>query len=60
LPISALEVVVVNDQLYEAALDALPGPTAMLDPSATILAVNRAWRMFGLDNGGRPQDTGTG
>lgn len=50
----------VNDEMYEAALDAWPDPTPVLDPSATILAVNRAWRMFGLDNGGRPKDTGTG
>jgi len=51
---------VVNDRMYEAALDALPDSTAVLDPSGTILAVNRAWRIFGLDNGGRPRRTGTG
>jgi diguanylate cyclase (GGDEF)-like protein len=41
-------------------LDALPDATAVLDQSATILAVNRAWRMFALDNGGRPAATGVG
>jgi len=51
---------VVNDRVYHAALDALPDSTAVLDPSGTILVVNRAWRMFGLDNGGRARDAGAG
>jgi diguanylate cyclase (GGDEF)-like protein len=41
-------------------LDALPDATAVLDQSGTIIAVNRAWRMFSVDNGGRPEATGAG
>ena len=40
-------------------LDALPDATAVLDKAGTIVAVNRAWRMF-IDNGGRPEATGVG
>jgi diguanylate cyclase (GGDEF)-like protein len=43
-----------------AVLDALPDATAVLDQSGTIVSVNLAWRMFTLDNGGRPKDTGVG
>lgn len=43
-----------------AVLDALPDATALLDQSGTIVSVNSAWRMFALDNGGRPEDTGVG
>lgn len=39
-------------------LDALPDATAILDSRGSIVAVNRAWRMFALDNGGRPEATG--
>jgi diguanylate cyclase (GGDEF)-like protein len=53
-------VVVINDRFFQAAMDALPDPTAVLDPSASIVAVNRAWRMFGLDNGGHPGASGPG
>ena len=31
-------------------LDALPDATAILDRTGSIVAVNRAWRMFSLDN----------
>ena len=41
-------------------LDALPDATAILDRTGSIIAVNRAWRMFALDNGGRPDATGVG
>jgi len=41
-------------------LDALPDATAILDRSGMIVAVNRAWRMFALDNGGRSDTTGVG
>lgn len=41
-------------------LDALPDATAILDREGSIVAVNRAWRMFALDNGGRPEATGVG
>lgn len=46
--------------LTSAVLDALPDATALLDGSGTILGVNHAWRMFAVDNGGRPEDTGPG
>ncbi len=41
-------------------LDALPDATAILDRAGTIVAVNRAWRMFAVDNGGSPEATGVG
>jgi diguanylate cyclase (GGDEF)-like protein len=50
----------VGDRLAAAVLDALPDATAVLDRSASILAVNRAWRMFALDNGGDADGTGVG
>jgi diguanylate cyclase (GGDEF)-like protein len=43
-----------------AVLDAIPDATAVLDRSGTIIAVNRAWQMFALDNGGLPETTGVG
>ncbi len=43
-----------------AMLDAIPDATAVLDRSGTIIAVNTAWRMFALDNGGLPETTGVG
>jgi diguanylate cyclase (GGDEF)-like protein len=43
-----------------ALLDALPDATAMLDRNCTIVAVNHAWRMFTIDNGGDPTRTGIG
>lgn len=43
-----------------ALLDAIPDPTAILSRDATIIAVNRAWRNFSVDNGGTPEDTGVG
>lgn len=51
----------LDDQDFAVALlDALPDATAVLDRSGTIVAVNLAWRMFSLDNGGRPESTGVG
>ena len=41
-------------------LDALPDATAVIDSAGVIIAVNRAWRMFALDNGGIPENTGVG
>jgi diguanylate cyclase (GGDEF)-like protein len=41
-------------------LDALPDATAVLDQSGTIIAVNHAWRMFTIDNGGTEETTGVG
>jgi diguanylate cyclase (GGDEF)-like protein len=44
----------------DALLDALPDATSVLDRSGTIVAVNRVWRMFTIDNGGSPEKTGVG
>ena len=41
-----------------ALLDAIPDAIAVLDTRGVIKAVNRAWRMFTLDNGGNEVDTG--
>ncbi len=46
--------------LADAVLDALPDATAVLDQTGTIIAVNKAWRMFTTDNGGDPVMTGVG
>lgn len=43
-----------------AILDALPDATAVLDSSGVIVSVNHTWRMFAVDNGGRPERTGIG
>lgn len=50
----------MSDRLAGAVLDALPDATAVLDSSGSIVAVNRTWRMFAVDNGGRPGATGVG
>ncbi len=50
----------MSDGLARAVLDALPDATAVVDPEATIVAVNRAWLMFAMDNGGQPESTGVG
>src|SRR5664280_2247531 len=46
--------------LAAEVVEALPDITAVVDASGTIITVNRAWRMFALDNGGRPETTGVG
>lgn len=43
-----------------AVLDAMPDATAVVDRDGAIVAVNAAWRMFTLDNGGVPDSTGPG
>ena len=49
------------EQLQMAViLDAMPDATALLDHEGRITSTNLAWRMFALDNGGRPEDTGVG
>ena len=50
----------MGDGLAVAVIDALPDATAVLDSTGTIVSVNHAWRMFALDNGGRPDATGVG
>ena len=37
-------------------LDALAAHIVVLDKTGVIVAVNRAWRQFASENGGRPQD----
>ena len=37
---------------HQALLDALPDSAAVLDPKATIIAVNDVWRTFAEENGG--------
>lgn len=46
--------------LAVAVLDALPDATAVLDAAGAIVAVNRAWHMFSIDNGGDAASTGVG
>ena len=50
----------VDGGLAAAVLDSLPDATAVLDTSGKIIAINHAWLMFALDNGGSPTATGLG
>jgi diguanylate cyclase (GGDEF)-like protein len=50
----------MSDGLAGAVMDALPDATAVVDPDGTMVAVNRAWLMFAMDNGGQPESTGVG
>jgi diguanylate cyclase (GGDEF)-like protein len=50
----------MGEGLATSVLDALPDATAVLDSSASIVAINHSWRMFALDNGGLPATTGVG
>ena len=43
-----------------AVLDAVPDATAVVAQDGSILAVNHAWRMFSLDNGGSPETNDVG
>jgi diguanylate cyclase (GGDEF)-like protein len=43
-----------------AILDAIPDASAVLDADGVIVAVNRAWRLFGLDNGADAASVGVG
>ena len=45
---------------FAAVLDALPDATAILDAGGDIIAVNKAWRMFGQENQGSSRGTGIG
>jgi diguanylate cyclase (GGDEF)-like protein len=51
---------VQNAERATALLDSLPDATALVGDSGMIRAVNTMWRMFSLDNGGRPAATGVG
>jgi diguanylate cyclase (GGDEF)-like protein len=59
-PVTSVSGASRGDRFAWEVLDALPDATAVLDKSGTIIAVNRAWRMFSVDNGGRPEATGVG
>lgn len=59
-PTASLVNAPVPDGFAAAVLDAIPDPTAVLDMHGVIVAVNHAWRMFSLDNGGDPAATGVG
>jgi diguanylate cyclase (GGDEF)-like protein len=52
--------VLVEPGFAAEVLDALPDATAILDRKGSIVAVNRVWHMFALDNGGLPEATGVG
>jgi diguanylate cyclase (GGDEF)-like protein len=47
-------------QLARGLLDALEAPTCMVDADSSIVAVNEAWRVFTLSNGGDPEACGEG
>jgi diguanylate cyclase (GGDEF)-like protein len=47
-------------RLSTAVLDSLPDATAVVNANGLIVSVNHAWRMFAVDNGGRPDQTGVG
>ncbi|MDX6207846.1 MAG: hypothetical protein QOE24_237 [Frankiales bacterium] len=48
------------ERLALELLDAIDAPTCAVDPRGSIIAVNRAWRAFSVDNGGDPERTGVG
>ncbi len=50
----------IDGSLAVSVLDAIPDATAVLDGTGTIVAVNHAWRMFSLDNGGSEHTNGAG
>ncbi len=50
----------MSSELSNTVLDSLPDATAVVDETGRIVSVNHAWRMFAMDNGGRPETTGVG
>jgi hypothetical protein len=48
---SRSEAVVERATPFGPVLDALPGHIAILDEEGAIVAVNRAWKTFGVANG---------
>lgn len=44
----------------ESVLDSLSAHIAVLDENGIIIAVNKAWRQFAIDNGAHPNSTATG
>jgi diguanylate cyclase (GGDEF)-like protein len=59
-PLSGSSSSSLTDGLAGAVLDALPDATAVLDDTGLIVAVNRTWHMFALDNGATRDATGVG
>ena len=51
---------VLDAHLAAAVLDALPDPTAVLDRTGVIIAVNRTWSRFSVANDGTDAATGVG
>ncbi|WP_300673882.1 GAF domain-containing protein [Desulfoluna sp.] len=49
-----------SESFLQSVLDALSAHIAVLGSSGTILAVNAAWRQFGIENGSREEDGGVG
>lgn len=49
-----------SERFARATLDGLTAHIAILDEQGTILAVNAAWRSYGVANGGDPTLGGTG
>ncbi len=46
--------------LSQRVLDSLTAEVAVLDRNGMIVAVNKAWRQFAVENGGLPETTGVG
>ena len=46
--------------LASAVLDALPDATAVIDQAGFIVATNRSWKVFAIDNQGQEDATGVG
>lgn len=44
----------------QAVFDSLPVQVAVLNVGGDIVAVNRVWRQFALENGGQPEEVGIG
>jgi diguanylate cyclase (GGDEF)-like protein len=49
---------VADREIATALLDAMSDAAAVVGPDGVIVAVNHAWRMFCLDNGGDPERSG--
>ncbi|MDX6207149.1 MAG: hypothetical protein QOF39_3206 [Frankiales bacterium] len=48
------------ERLALELLDAIDAPTCAVDQRGSIIAVNRAWKAFSVENGGDAQRTGVG
>ncbi len=49
-----------SERWAQSVLDAIEAPTCALDTDGVIVAVNAAWTLFSLDNGGDPAACGVG